>query len=172
MVITTTGLDIYLGSQLDSSWAHADRDPAEITALTAAFGSEPTITTGEEPGEGAPLTLQYFTWPGFEVSMIISEFGPRHVFIEATSASVGDARIETPTGVAVGDDAQAVAAANPDFTRTYDSPAGQYLLIGVDAIPTGFDGDSGPAADFVGVIADDPFTVVTAIRAPSANYGL
>ena len=172
VVLTTLSVDVYADDVLTDSWVHTDRDPAEIPGLTEAFGSEPVVTETTQPGEGAPNTYQHYTWPGFDLYFIISEYGDKHVRVTATAASVGDVAVEAVGGIRVGDDAQAIASAYPEYSSTVDFADGLALRTGVDAVPSGIEGYDGPGADFVAVVALEPFDVVTSLATPSKNYGL
>lgn len=176
VVVTTLTLDVYEDDVLTESWAHADRDPAEIPGLTAVFGSEPEVRTETGPGEGSPSTTEFYAWGGVELSLITSEFGPRTIWVRVTAPSVGDVQVEALGGARVGDDIEALAASNPSYT--YKAPTGEFKRVMVDQIladndPTGTMTNGGnPSADFVAVDSPAPFTTVTQIYAPTLNYGM
>ena len=178
VVISTLTLEVYTGDGLLYSWAHADRDPGEIPGLTEVFGGEPVVRTEIDPGEGGDYESTYYTWPGLELRMTTSEYGPRTIWVTATAASVRDVKIEAVGGIRVGDDAQALATADPDSSNTIDTPSGQLLLVKIDQIPAETDPsgtysvDGDPSADYVAVYADPPFATVTKIFGPTLNYGL
>lgn len=171
VVITTLTLDVYTDDALTSSWAHADRDPTEIPGLTQVFGTEPVVTSETRPGEGGRNDYAIYSWPGFELRFISSEFGRRNVWVTATAASLGAVSIEAADGVQVGDDAQSLAAAYPELATTIETPTGDVLRVKLSAIPTGREGSDGPAADFVAAYSTEPFTTVTSLYAPALNYG-
>ena len=170
--ITTLSLDVYSDNTMTDSWLHADRNPAEIAALTEYFGIEPTVSSETTPGEGADSTYEIQSWPGFEIRYIVSEFGPRGFFITATAATVGGVPIRAAGGAQVGDDLRALAALDPTAASTVPAPEGDLFRVKVDQIPVDSEGFDGPAADFVAVQSIEPSTTVTTIRAPTSNYGL
>ncbi|KZX22526.1 hypothetical protein [Rathayibacter tanaceti] len=141
-----------------------------IAALTEAFGSTPT-ESDDVPYEG--FRSRAYTWPGFTVKDTEvydagdpePEYPEPDFLVGATAPAVGDVAVSTLGGVSVGDATADVRAEHPESAGA--GAAGLFLF---DATSVG-SSDGSDLVNSVMAIADDEVTI-SAIRAPSANWGV
>ena len=168
IVITANTLDVYEDEALIESWNHGSEEQAETAGLTELLGFEPTVTRTTGPCEGGPCDTEMTDWEGLSINT--REAGPTVLWLRTTVAEVRGVNITAADGTSVGDDAQAISAANPDtsYVNPY-YPSGDVLTIGVTPEPAP---DAGAGAmDFVRIESESPFDVVSGITAPAPNYG-
>ncbi|WP_353810435.1 hypothetical protein [Agromyces sp. SYSU T00194] len=133
--LSSTGFQI-LGAKGEPSFAFewADESEPAISALTEAFGQEPTVTSSV--GSGSHLAAyDIYTWSGF-VFRVANLEEPKPDFyllthVTFTAESALGVRLVAPLGLSVGDPI-AVAIDNTGDTLTLQD-TGPYTVVLVDA---------------------------------------
>jgi len=126
-----------------------------VKALTDALGFAPQQVTTEGTPNSDNVPYTYYDFEGLRVLGPPSDGGGAGwaFRLSFTVAAVRGIPLTTVDGIQIGDDAQSLAAAYPDYAR----PIGPRLLI---AIPSS--GGTG-----VAIFADDPSAGVTSILVPA-----
>ncbi|MWV49122.1 hypothetical protein GRS96_07505 [Rathayibacter sp. VKM Ac-2803] len=160
------------GAEL-GTWDYRDGTGA-IAALTEAFGSTPT-ESDDVPYEG--FRSRAYSWPGFDFKDTEVydagdpelEFPEPDFMVGATAPTVGDVAVSTLGGVSVGDATADVRVEHPDGILEGAGPESAGLFL-FDETSVG-SSNGNDLVNSVMAIADDEVTI-SAIRAPSANWGV
>lgn len=147
-------------------------DPAAdlVAALTTAFGAEPVITDQHSGGESAGGTR--YTWDTFSVidhDNANSEPYDPAVSVIWESAAVRGIRIETVSGIAVGDPATPVVDAHPD--GLYRSPDGAHFVARVDVVALPENESYGENPSFAVGVVGETNGQISRMFAPVGSWG-
>lgn len=161
VVVDVDGVDVTTASgvSLGSFDYFADAGVA-VGILTEAFGAEPVVD--QVAGLDSPGYTRY-DWTGFQLQALgegADRYPPLRVSVLVTD--VGDLRIATTDGISVGQDADALATANPG-TQTF---GGTYSMHLSDTTLTGPDGTT--FSVYVGVAGQVGGQIIT-ITSPQVN---
>lgn len=155
VVVAVDGVSVTTasGAEVGSFDYFADAGVA-VGILTEAFGAEPAVD--QVAGLDSPGYTRY-DWTGFQLQALgegVDRYPPLRV--SALVTDVGDVRIATGDGVSVGQDADALAAANPGSTQEFGA---NYSIHLSDTTLTGPDGTT--FSVYVGVAGQVGGQVIT-----------
>jgi hypothetical protein len=165
MVIGTSALSLLLeDGSVAEEFAYADSVDTVVAALADLLGAEPAVTAYE-----GTAAVDY-EWPGLQVGTD----GPTdtvnwpETYITASVAEINGIAIESAEGHVVGDDLQALAAANPESTRRWQSQTGEELVVEVQQVA--FEGTDLARAFHTELVANPSDGPITSIAAPRKNF--
>lgn len=119
LTLEATGFTLQTGD--GGTFTHLWADAAEpaITALTAAFGSEPT--TSVESGDSRTYAYTVYSWDGFRFADVLLSEGnkPRDqvdtpTYVAVTAATIGEVGLTAEFGLEIGQSLDEVRALGPD----------------------------------------------------------
>lgn len=137
-------------------------DTNEVVTFLGALAGASAALSDLENAQGT-----HYTWDGFSVTVF--EGGWCHVWLE--TSQIGQARIETAEGIAVGSTRdEAVAAGAQDGGDTDGDGVADWLRIGSREVPgTEVQGSPGTVgSEYVMLTVED--NVITEIFSPSNNF--
>jgi len=146
-------------------------DPIEgvVSALTAAFGTDPVVGRETPTVEPGPQTL--YDWPGLRV---VDEDWPAlapldsNFYVVLTAPALNAVSLATVDGITIGDPALPLAEQNPNSGTAEDGFA---VFIGQIDIPRSDANPRDGSTISVSVWTDNPERTITSISAPSEQYG-